>query len=270
MCAICGVGIFRNAKIDPEKLEKFFTELFISCRAGGEEASGISIMGQTKAAVLKHNVSSIILTRTEKYKNIMHQFLDVKNRNDLPYSIIGHCRFPTKGSPQDNRNNHPLVSGNIIGVHNGMISNDDELFQSFNIERQGLVDTEIIFTLLNFFLEKEGSITTAVDKTLEKIHGGYSCAVQIRIAPHLLLLFRNYNNAEIYVYENLGFFAFATNNHYLKYAEDKTGIGKGTSFHYDMNTSIIIDVMNKKICRRKHKESWNNKTVTRSIGLLGY
>jgi glucosamine 6-phosphate synthetase-like amidotransferase/phosphosugar isomerase protein len=63
--------------------------------------------------------------------------------------LLGHTREPTKGDPQNNLNNHPLIIEHHIGVHNGKIHNDTELFAEYGFPRLGEVDSEIIFRLFN-------------------------------------------------------------------------------------------------------------------------
>jgi glucosamine 6-phosphate synthetase-like amidotransferase/phosphosugar isomerase protein len=62
---------------------------------------------------------------------------------------ILHTRWATKGSPQNNLNNHPIVSGKIVGVHNGVLTNDDAVFDYFGEQRKAQVDSEAAFALLN-------------------------------------------------------------------------------------------------------------------------
>lgn len=68
-------------------------------------------------------------------------------------SAIVHTRQHTQGSPQFNVNNHPIRTGPIVGVHNGMVMNDGEIFRSLadaGVERQGLVDSEAIFAAIAY------------------------------------------------------------------------------------------------------------------------
>lgn len=61
-----------------------------------------------------------------------------------------HTRMATQGSPQVNGNNHPIVSGSVIGVHNGHIGNDDTLFKNLGCERKAEVDSEAAFANLAY------------------------------------------------------------------------------------------------------------------------
>ena len=61
-----------------------------------------------------------------------------------------HVRDYTKGRPEIEENNHPIRHGAIVGIHNGVISNDDELLAHYGIERETpemTVDSEAIFAL---------------------------------------------------------------------------------------------------------------------------
>ena len=62
-----------------------------------------------------------------------------------------HVRDFTKGHPDIEANNHPIRHGAVVGIHNGIISNDDELLARYGIERaepQMTVDSEAIFALM--------------------------------------------------------------------------------------------------------------------------
>jgi glucosamine 6-phosphate synthetase-like amidotransferase/phosphosugar isomerase protein len=71
--------------------------------------------------------------------------------DDAVHALI-HVRDYTKGRPEISANNHPIRHGAIVGIHNGLIENDDELLESYGIERQEpemTVDSEAIFALMD-------------------------------------------------------------------------------------------------------------------------
>jgi glutamine---fructose-6-phosphate transaminase (isomerizing) len=64
--------------------------------------------------------------------------------------LLVHVRDYTKGHPSLAANNHPIRHGTVVGIHNGIIVNDDELFAQDGIGRadaEMTVDSEIIFAL---------------------------------------------------------------------------------------------------------------------------
>ena len=62
--------------------------------------------------------------------------------------VIGHCRYATHGSPQDNRNNHPHATGSGLLVHNGVVKNDAALVRRYRLQRRGECDSETLGLLL--------------------------------------------------------------------------------------------------------------------------
>jgi glucosamine 6-phosphate synthetase-like amidotransferase/phosphosugar isomerase protein len=64
--------------------------------------------------------------------------------------LLVHVRDYTKGHPSIAANNHPVRHGPVIGIHNGIIVNDDELLAEHacaRAEPRMTVDSEAIFAL---------------------------------------------------------------------------------------------------------------------------
>jgi glucosamine 6-phosphate synthetase-like amidotransferase/phosphosugar isomerase protein len=64
--------------------------------------------------------------------------------------LLVHVRDYTKGHPSINANNHPVRHGPVVGIHNGIILNDDELLAPHSCARcepRMTVDSEAIFCL---------------------------------------------------------------------------------------------------------------------------
>jgi glucosamine 6-phosphate synthetase-like amidotransferase/phosphosugar isomerase protein len=65
--------------------------------------------------------------------------------------VLVHVRDYTKGHPEIAGNNHPIRHGSVVGIHNGLVENDDALLERYGIERQEpdmTVDSEAIFALM--------------------------------------------------------------------------------------------------------------------------
>jgi len=77
--------------------------------------------------------------------------------------FIGHTRFATHGSPTIMLNNHPVKHDNIIGVHNGVLTNHADILSVTGRDNPLTeVDSEAIFAAVNRWGHKKG---------LAKIHG---------------------------------------------------------------------------------------------------
>jgi glucosamine 6-phosphate synthetase-like amidotransferase/phosphosugar isomerase protein len=140
MCGIGAYSIAPGTELDASLLTKL---LLAGLAERGEDACGYAwrVEGTPRVEVVKRNLPP-------------HEFLaSVPVR--IPPTVrdgIVHVRDFTKGRPNNNGNNHPIRHGSIVGVHNGIIQNDDELFEQFGRERSlpGMsVDSEAIFMLLD-------------------------------------------------------------------------------------------------------------------------
>jgi glucosamine 6-phosphate synthetase-like amidotransferase/phosphosugar isomerase protein len=97
--------------------------------------------------------------------------------------LLVHVRDYTKGHPGIAANNHPIRHGSVVGIHNGTIVNDDELFARARIEREApemTVDSEIIFALA----ERSRGRTAGA---LEQLVGSMATAWLDEARPELLL-----------------------------------------------------------------------------------
>src|SRR5947209_19029812 len=64
--------------------------------------------------------------------------------------LLVHVRDYTKGHPSIAANNHPVRHGAVVGIHNGIITNDDELLAPHSCARSEprmTVDSEAIFAI---------------------------------------------------------------------------------------------------------------------------
>ena len=69
---------------------------------------------------------------------------------DAASQLLVHVRDYTKGHPSIAANNHPVRHGPVVGIHNGIILNDDELLSPHSCARaeaRMTVDSEAIFAL---------------------------------------------------------------------------------------------------------------------------
>ena len=93
---------------------------------------------------------------------------------DVPSSatqVLIHTRDHTKGHPDIDANNHPIRHGTVVGVHNGVIENDDELFARYGLERheaEMTVDSEAIFALMELHRHEP--------RVLRRLHGTMAAA----------------------------------------------------------------------------------------------
>jgi len=218
MCGICGIVSYGGAVSYTKSrlIRKATTALLKNSKIRGSDASGMCIVTGIEAHLFKNNIPSTELVQTNEYSDLLGSI----KHGDRFRAAIGHTRQKTKGSQYFNINNHPIRAGDVIGVHNGMISNDDYLFDQLSeeIERGGQVDSEIIFSLINYHMSNGKDIVEAVKSTHSSIMGSYACAFVNVEEPRYTTIFTNaksYSNAVVYVYDNLSLIAFASSDYIL-------------------------------------------------------
>lgn len=138
MCGIAGFSLLPNAQVDATTLTG---ALALSIESRGRDATGVAWYSQTDRTLY-------CTKEAEPASAFIHTIFD-QIEADTRHAII-HTRASTKGSPSDNNNNHPISLGGIVGVHNGMLTNDDEVAKKLELDRVGEVDSEVIFHVIRY------------------------------------------------------------------------------------------------------------------------
>ena len=95
--------------------------------------------------------------------------------------LLIHVRDYTKGHPSIPANNHPVRHGPVVGIHNGIIVNDDEILGCFECSRSEprmTVDSEAIFAV--------AAHSRAEAVALEDLRGAMATAWLDERAPDVL------------------------------------------------------------------------------------
>ena len=169
MCGIVGyVGNKQAAPILLEGLSKL--------EYRGYDSAGVAVRDGEKAAV--------VVKTTGRLKNLSEK---IDNGKALTGTCgIGHTRWATHGVPS-RENAPPHVSGNctgsgsgeveseVVGVHNGIIENFQELKEKLirhNYRFYSDTDTEVLIKLVDYYYKKYkvGPID-AIAKTLVRVRG---------------------------------------------------------------------------------------------------
>ncbi len=124
----------------------------------------------------------------------------------------------TKGHPSLTANNHPIRHGAVVGVHNGIIANDEEILAKHRFERAepGMtVDSEAIFALAD-----EASSRPVA---LEELHGSMAAAWFDERHDETLYLARGIGRP-LWIGEGRSEFFFASTRKALELLERYAGV----------------------------------------------
>lgn len=196
---MCGIAGFSLTEYDRVNIHKLSKALLLGIEERGTDATG--------AAWYDSNNNIAIQKRPVRASAFIAGL-------SIPRSAkvgLFHTRAATQGSPRSNLNNHPIRYGRIVGVHNGMVSNDDSIFREHKDAlgglRHGEVDSEAIFARLSLAQDSLG----AYGKALEDIEGSAAIAFMLAgEAKHELHIARLHQSPVNWIKLPGGGFVFAS------------------------------------------------------------
>jgi glucosamine 6-phosphate synthetase-like amidotransferase/phosphosugar isomerase protein len=198
MCGIAGYSLSRDSRVDRTLAAR---ALLAGIAERGADAAGFAYRDESgRVAVHKQRTGASELVELIEVPATATQ-------------LLVHVRDYTKGHPSLTANNHPVRHGAVVGIHNGTIVNDDELFARNEIERAtpGMtVDSEIIFALA----ERSRGRTA---RALEQLVGSMATAWLDEERPELLVA--RGMGRPLWTGVARGAFFFASTSHALELVE---------------------------------------------------
>lgn len=227
MCGIMGIWKFKNFT-NNNKTKNLVKKLLLNIESRGRDATGLSLVNTNENTfkVIKNNVNA-----TEFIKD-----LDKINFKDYNL-ILGHTRFKTQGTEENNKNNHPhfnKLENNCL-IHNGVLYNYDEVKNKYHLELSGECDSEIILSLFNKFKGKIG-------KTLKKLSGNFAIGLY---SHKKLYLYKDNNPLNIIYDKKQKMFLFSSHEDIFKELYNLEN--EKTEFHFFKNNATSEDIYYKSL-----------------------
>lgn len=111
--------------------------------------------------------------------------------------VMGHSRLITNGLGD----NQPVLRDHVCVLHNGIVVNDEEIWQEIGKDRKLQIDTEVIAAIAAAHLEAGGDVNGIAARVLKLCRGVVACAL---VLPRLGKLCLFSNNGSLYVGEKDG------------------------------------------------------------------
>ena len=164
---------------------------------------------------------------------------------------IGHTRWATHGEPSET-NAHPHTSddGNVVGVHNGIIENYQELKNKLlrkDYEFYSSTDTEVAVKLIDYYYKKyEHTPVDAINHAMVRIRGSYALAVMFQDYPGEIYVARKdspmiigVENGDCYVASDVPAILKYTRNVYYIGNLEMARLANGTVTFYNLDGDEI-------------------------------
>ena len=190
-------------------MQYFTTELLIATEERGKDATGAAILfDDGKYMGLKRGQRATdYLSMFGESKEWYGSLLKVWREHKAPSRIfLGHCRAATAGDKEDNENNHPIKIGNLVGIHNGVIRNPDEIFKKLGCKRDGKVDSEAIFRLFDHYTNsgKEPFTMNMIQNIVNRLDGQFAISLFNADNPYQVPIFRDGRPVEFVLLKEYG------------------------------------------------------------------
>lgn len=161
----------------------------------GRDSSGLLVHTSAGYAVSRADVPVVRLARTVDFTDV-----DV---------FVGHSRLVTNSTVD----NQPVLRSGVAVFHNGIIVNDEQLWQATGLTRHLAIDTEVIAALVVEHLETSPDLDDLGERLLARLQGVAACAIVIPSLGKLVLFS---NNGSLYAGRLHGGSVFASEQYPLE------------------------------------------------------
>jgi glucosamine 6-phosphate synthetase-like amidotransferase/phosphosugar isomerase protein len=134
---------------------------------------------------------------------------------DVTY-LMGHTRWPTRGSERNPANNHPLVApigeaGQRLALcHNGHVLRVEDHFSRLQLARTAQVDSELLLRLAQRHAGADGLDLPAFLTDIAPLEGRMSCTLVATTRPEEIILLRGNMPLEVRLHRRQKLLAYAS------------------------------------------------------------
>jgi len=196
MCGIFGLVAKDRSRPGIGKLRRAADLLFRLSESRGKEAAGIALLDVDAIRIHKEPQAASRMIGGRDYAALFETTLGGRDGDPLrahaPLALIGHSRLVTTGGEETYENNQPVITSGIVGVHNGIVVNHEDLWRRHgNLQRRAEVDSEALFALLGDRFSVRGDLPAAMREVCHEIEGTASVAAAFAEADVILAATNN-------------------------------------------------------------------------------
>lgn len=239
MCGIFGLFL-KNASVPESQVEKTLHSLLLNSRERGRDSAGIFLKNENDSVILKRIGDPKELIRDTEFSSSVRSFIE-KNQTFL---LMGQSRLVMSGSVISNESNQPILTNNLVGLHNGIFTavNGEELKILTDFQEES--DSCRFYNLM----DQASSDSKGEDffqKFLDTVKGSYSIA------------FYSHKSGELHLASNTGSLYLAETNNGLLFASEKIFVIEACEKLGFNKTTAISQIKDGKL--------WSKKIFTTSV-----
>lgn len=229
MCGLTGLawGARARNRAEREDLLDRFTRMLLFSEHRGPYATGMAwVKADGTYRLEKAPLPARQFMQTACYADALNEVSDALT------VLMGHTRWPTRGSVNNPHNNHPLLLpiyakrppatvidttgrpgravGHVALTHNGHIANATERFQALGLPRTAQVDSELLVRLAQRHADRDGLDVNAFLAALEPLDGRISLALVATTRPEKILLLKGNMPLEVRVHPDRQVLCYAS------------------------------------------------------------
>lgn len=221
MCGIFGLIVKPESNYKTSFISDLLQRLAILSESRGKESAGFAFrdIKNNTIDVLRAPVSVNTLIQGAEFKDTLERNLKSAEKGSSgelnSFVAIGHSRLVTNGTQLEDFNNQPVVKDGIVGIHNGIIVNVDELWQQYpELNRKYSIDTEVMLSLFRHHLTGKNTFSDSLKGIFNEVFGTIATALLFEDIREIVLATNN--GSLYYLTNNKDILLFASEEFILK------------------------------------------------------
>ena len=232
MCGIFGFVSPQGRTLEHFRAQSAIRSLIALSEPRGREATGVAVMRAGEVAVYRRPMAPERVLAHPGFQRFLDESLPRAIAPDTAgLAVLGHCRLVTNGTQILDQNNQPVLLDDVVGVHNGIVTNTTALGARRAEPRAGIpaedaeLDSAVLFRYIETALASGAAVPDALARTYGVMEGEASIAM---LSPSRNTLALATNTGSLYYAggEADGLLVFASEAHILRALLTRGEIGR--------------------------------------------